>query len=232
MLEGGDDPLYVARRLIRMASEDIGLANPSLLGMAVSAYQATQLIGMPECDVSSSSRFNPPLLDRTLLKPLEQCILAGVVVALAESPKSIRTYAAYKRAKTLVRDTENFPVPLHIRNAPTGLMKQLGYGRDYRYVLAVSSAKEISRWVDPDNARLHSYNPQYCHPVFQPFLPPELLANPATRFLQDDESVEGKTVDEAALREWEEQTLGGARWQGRDEMERKLEALESKASSS
>ncbi|GAA5872148.1 hypothetical protein JCM16303_000991 [Sporobolomyces ruberrimus] len=180
MLEGGDDPLYVARRLIRMASEDIGLANPDLLGQAVSAYQATQLIGMPECD----------------------CILAQVVVALCESPKSIRTYQAYKKAKTLVRETENYPVPLHIRNAPTGLMKKLGYGSDYRY------------------------NPGYPHPVYQPFLPPELLANSATRFLQDDDSIEGKTIDEAALREWEEQRLGGERWHGRGEMERKLRELE------
>ncbi|GAA6015691.1 hypothetical protein JCM11491_002446, partial [Sporobolomyces phaffii] len=110
MLEGGDDPLYVARRLIRMASEDVGLADPQLLGMSVSAYHATQLVGMPECD----------------------CILAQVVVALAEAPKSIRTYAAYKAAKALVRDSENYPVPLHIRNAPTRLMKDLGYGREYR----------------------------------------------------------------------------------------------------
>ncbi|GAA5926622.1 ssDNA-dependent ATPase MGS1 [Sporobolomyces koalae] len=177
MLEGGDDPLYVARRLVRMASEDVGMANPQLLGMAVSAYQAAQLIGMPECD----------------------CILAQVVVALAESPKSIRTYAAYKAAKSLVRDTENYPVPLHIRNAPTGLMKQLGYGRDYRY------------------------NPSFAHPVYQPFLPPELVANPATRFLQDDDDIEGKTIDREALREWEEQILGGDEWPGRDQLEAKLQ---------
>ncbi|GAA5901309.1 ssDNA-dependent ATPase MGS1 [Sporobolomyces salmoneus] len=178
MLEGGDDPLYVARRLIRMASEDIGLANPSLLGMAVSAYQATLLIGMPECD----------------------CILAEVVVALAESPKSIRTYSAYKKAKALVRDSENYPVPLHIRNAPTGLMKKLGYGKDYRY------------------------NPGFAHPVWQSFLPPE-IADSAAQFLQDDESIEGRTIDEAALREWEEHELTGERWSGRDEMERKLREL-------
>ncbi|GAA5833123.1 hypothetical protein JCM5353_004241 [Sporobolomyces roseus] len=176
MLEGGDDPLYVSRRLIRMASEDIGLANPSLLGQAVAAYQATQLIGMPECD----------------------CILAQVVVALAESPKSIRCYKAYKAAKSLVKDTENYPVPLHIRNAPTGLMKKLGYGRDYRY------------------------DPGFAHPVYQPFLPPELVSNPAAQFLVDEGDIEGKTVDEDALREWEEQRLGGERWEGREELGRKL----------
>ncbi|CEQ41169.1 SPOSA6832_02857, partial [Sporobolomyces salmonicolor] len=180
MLESGDDPLYIARRLIRMASEDIGLANPLALQQAVAAYQATQLLGMPECD----------------------CILAQVVVMLAESPKSVRTYKAYNAAKRLVQETENYPVPLHIRNAPTGLMKQLGYGRDYRY------------------------NPSYAHPVYQPFLPPELASDSAAQFLKDDDSVEGKIYDEAALREWEWRNLGGGRWEGRDEMERKLRELE------
>ncbi|GAA5956986.1 hypothetical protein JCM21900_006724 [Sporobolomyces salmonicolor] len=180
MLESGDDPLYIARRLIRMASEDIGLANPLALQQAVAAYQATQLLGMPECD----------------------CILAQVVVMLAESPKSVRTYKAYNAAKRLVQETENYPVPLHIRNAPTGLMKQLGYGRDYRY------------------------NPSYAHPVYQPFLPPELASDSAAQFLKDDDSVEGKIYDEAALREWEWRNLGGGKWEGRDEMERKLRELE------
>ncbi|BGP17538.1 hypothetical protein JCM10213_004080 [Rhodosporidiobolus nylandii] len=178
MLEGGEDPLYVARRCVRMASEDIGLANPDALPQALAAYQATQLIGMPECD----------------------CILAQTVVMLAESKKSVRTYKAYGKAKALVKDTENYPVPLHIRNAPTGLMKSLGYGRDYRY------------------------NPGYAHPVYQPFLPPELAGK--TNFLQDDSSIEGKTVDEAALREWEWKVQGGKKWEGREEMVRKLRELE------
>ncbi|KWU41310.1 P-loop containing nucleoside triphosphate hydrolase protein, partial [Rhodotorula sp. JG-1b] len=169
MLEGGDDPLFVARRLVRMASEDVGLANPQALPQALSAYQATQLIGLPECD----------------------CILAQVVVMLAESPKSVRVYKAYKAAKALVRDSEAYPVPLHIRNAPTGLMKQLGYGRDYRY------------------------EPGYAHPVHQTFLPPELAG---TTFLQDDDSVVGKTYDEAALQEWEWRNLDGKKWPGREEM--------------
>ncbi|GAA5992891.1 hypothetical protein JCM10908_001393 [Rhodotorula pacifica] len=175
MLEGGDDPLFVARRLVRMASEDIGLANPQALPQALSAYQATQLIGMPECD----------------------CILAQIVVMLAESPKSVRVYKAYNAAKALVRDSEAYPVPLHIRNAPTGLMKQLGYGRDYRY------------------------EPGYAHPVHQTFFPPELSG---TAFLQDDNSVVGKTYDEAALHEWEWRNLGGKKWPGREEMMRQLEA--------
>jgi len=93
-----------------MASEDIGLANPALLGQAVAAYQATQLIGMPECDVSSRDlqRKVRALLKKSL-RAL-QCILAQVVVALAESPKSIRTYSGYKAAKSLVKDTANYPV--------------------------------------------------------------------------------------------------------------------------
>ncbi|GAA5849116.1 hypothetical protein JCM8547_006453 [Rhodosporidiobolus lusitaniae] len=177
MLEGGEDPLYVARRCVRMASEDVGLAKPDALPQALAAYQATQLIGMPECD----------------------CILAQTVVMLAESPKSVRTYKAYGKAKALVKEVEAFPVPLHIRNAPTGLMKSLGYGRDYRY------------------------NPGYAHPVFQPYLPSELAGK--TDFLQDDDSIAGKTVDEAALREWEWKTQGGEKWEGREEMAGKLKEL-------
>ncbi|GAA6010112.1 hypothetical protein JCM10207_007564 [Rhodosporidiobolus poonsookiae] len=177
MLEGGEDPLYVARRCVRMASEDIGTANPQALPQALAAYQSCLLIGMPECD----------------------CILAQTIVMLAESPKSVRTYKAYGRAKKLVKETENYPVPLHIRNAPTGLMKSLGYGKEYRY------------------------EPGYAHPVFQTFLPPELAG---AKFLHPDDSLEGKTVDEAALREWEWKVQGGKRWEGRDEMARKLSELE------
>ncbi|KNZ46361.1 hypothetical protein VP01_732g1 [Puccinia sorghi] len=153
MLEGGEDPLYVARRLIRMASEDIGMSNPSALTQAVSAYQATQLIGMPECD----------------------CILAQVVVMLAESPKSVRTYKAYvtssrllfgllirrgtestpvcryKKAKAFVSSFPSYPVPLHLRNAPTKLMSDLGYFADYKY------------------------EPDYAHPIYQEFLPKEVV---------------------------------------------------------
>ncbi|KAI5475785.1 Werner helicase interacting protein 1 [Pseudohyphozyma bogoriensis] len=153
MLQGGDDPLYVARRMIRMASEDIGQANPIALQQAVSAYQATQLIGMPECD----------------------CILAQVVVMLAESPKSVRSYKAYNAAKALVDREENYPVPLHIRNAPTGLMKSLGYGKDYLY------------------------NPSYAHPVPQTYLPPELEGKAA--FLKDEG--EDAVWDDELLKEWE-----------------------------
>ncbi|KAI9006632.1 DNA-dependent ATPase MGS1 [Phycomyces nitens] len=101
MLEGGEDPLYVARRLVRCASEDIGLADNTALPLAVAAYQACEKIGMPECDT----------------------ILAHLVTHLAETKKSVRTYSAYKKVKQTIREEPNHPVPLHIRNAPTKLME-------------------------------------------------------------------------------------------------------------
>lgn len=111
MLEGGEDPLYVARRLVRFASEDIGLADPHALPQAVAAYQAAHMIGMPECNV----------------------ILAQAVVYLAKAKKSNALYVAYAAAAKDVRELPNEPVPLHLRNAPTGLMKNLGYGKGYTY---------------------------------------------------------------------------------------------------
>ncbi|KAH9102073.1 hypothetical protein AeMF1_021279 [Aphanomyces euteiches] len=113
MLEGGENPLYIARRLIRVASEDVGLADTQSLPLAVSAFQACHAIGMPECDV----------------------ILAHCVVHLARAPKSVEVYKAYKLVKqTLAEWTGPVPdVPLHLRNAPTRLMKDLGYGREYKY---------------------------------------------------------------------------------------------------
>ena len=111
MLEGGEDPLYVARRLIRFASEDIGLANSLALVQAVAGYQACHFIGMPECEV----------------------VLAQVVVYLAKCKKSNELYEAYNQIKRDVRETINEPVPLHIRNAPTKLMKDLGYSKGYKY---------------------------------------------------------------------------------------------------
>ncbi|MCB8931929.1 MAG: replication-associated recombination protein A [Chthonomonadaceae bacterium] len=111
MLESGEDPLYLARRLIRMATEDIGLAEPQALAMAMAAQQAVHFLGMPEGELA-----------------LAQC-----AVFLACAPKSNRVYEAYRRAKEAVHETRNDPVPLHLRNAPTGLMKKLGYGKEYRY---------------------------------------------------------------------------------------------------
>jgi putative ATPase len=111
MLERGDDPLYVARRLIRFASEDIGLADPNALPLAVAAQQAIHFLGLPEGALA----------------------LAELVVYLALAPKSNAVYKAYGAATTDVASTRNDPVPLHLRNAPTGLMRERGYGRGYRY---------------------------------------------------------------------------------------------------
>ncbi|XP_037537581.1 ATPase WRNIP1 [Nematolebias whitei] len=130
MLEGGEDPLYVARRLVRFASEDVGLADPAALPQAVSAFQACHFIGMPECEV----------------------ILAQCVVYLARAPKSVEIYKAYANVKACLRNHKGPlpPVPLHLRNAPTKLMKQLGYAKGYKY------------------------NPEFSSPVEQEYLPEEL----------------------------------------------------------
>jgi len=111
MLEAGEDPLYIARRLIRFASEDIGLADPEALNQAVSAYQACHFIGLPECNVN----------------------LAQAVVYLARAPKDNGLYKAYQKVQQDIMELPNYPVPLHLRNAPTKLMKDLGYGKDYQY---------------------------------------------------------------------------------------------------
>jgi putative ATPase len=111
MLEGGEDPLYLARRLVRMASEDIGLADPMALQVAVSARDAFHFLGSPEGDLA----------------------LAEAALYLATAPKSNRTYLGWKEAKRAARETRAAPVPLHIRNAPTRLMKEMGYGEGYRY---------------------------------------------------------------------------------------------------
>ncbi len=111
MLEGGEDPMYLARRLIRMAIEDIGLADPAALRLAVAARDAYHMLGSPEGDLA----------------------LAEAAVYLATSPKSNRLYTAFNEARAAARESPAESVPLHIRNAPTRLMDELGYGRDYRY---------------------------------------------------------------------------------------------------
>ncbi|HVR37801.1 MAG TPA: replication-associated recombination protein A, partial [Thermoanaerobaculia bacterium] len=111
MLEGGEDPLYIARRLIRAASEDIGNADPHALSLAVAVKDAVHFIGMPEGGVA----------------------LAQLVTYLAAAPKSNAAYLGYGEAVHEVRQGDNPPVPLHIRNAPTRLMKDLGYGSGYKY---------------------------------------------------------------------------------------------------
>jgi putative ATPase len=111
MLEAGEDPLYIARRLVRFASEDIGLADPRALRIALDAKDAFNFIGLPEGKLA-----------------LAQC-----VIYLAAAPKSNSVYTAYDAVVEDVENTRNDPVPLHIRNAPTRLMKGLGYGRGYQY---------------------------------------------------------------------------------------------------
>lgn len=111
MAEAGEDPLYIARRLTRFASEDIGLADPNALVQAETCFSACHRIGAPECNV----------------------ILAQCVAYLAKAPKSNALYTAYQKAAEDVRNLPNLPVPLHLRNAPTKLMKEVGYGKGYKY---------------------------------------------------------------------------------------------------
>ncbi|EEB07118.2 DNA replication ATPase [Schizosaccharomyces japonicus yFS275] len=114
MLESGEDPLYVARRMVRIASEDVGLGDNSLLPLASAAFTATQQIGMPEADV----------------------VLAHCAAALALAPKNVDVYRAYKRVKSFVAsdpEAGRAQIPMHLRNAPTKLMKELGYNKGYKY---------------------------------------------------------------------------------------------------
>lgn len=111
MVEGGEDPKFIARRMIIFASEDIGMANPNALLLANTCFDAVSKIGYPECSI----------------------ILSHTVVYLATSIKSNASYMALRKAQKLVRDTGDLPVPLHLRNAPTKLMKELDYGKNYQY---------------------------------------------------------------------------------------------------
>jgi putative ATPase len=111
MIDGGCDPLYIARRVVRMASEDIGNADPRALGIALDAWQAQERLGSPEGEL---------------------CI-AQAIVYMACAPKSNAVYMAYKAAMQDVREHGSLEIPVHLRNAPTRLMKELGYGRAYRY---------------------------------------------------------------------------------------------------
>jgi len=131
MLEGGEDPLYIARRLIRFASEDIGLANNTALLLTNAVFDACHKLGYPECKVH-----------------LAQC-----VIYLAKSKKSIAAYEAYNQAQKAVEKFGNLPVPLHLRNAPTQLMKELNYGKNYKYTPKEDSTgqtylpPELKNWL-------------------------------------------------------------------------------------
>ena len=135
MIESGEDPLYVARRLVRFASEDIGLADPQALIQTVAAYQACHFLGYPECDV----------------------ILAQAVAYLAKAPKSNKLYTALGRVKQDIQDLPNEPVPLHLRNAPTKLMKDLQYGKGYKYTPNYNNADEAKQDYLPDKLKNRKY---------------------------------------------------------------------------
>ena len=140
MLEAGEDPLYVARRLVRFASEDIGMADSQALTLAVSAYQACHFLGMPECNVH----------------------LSHTVIYLSMAPKSNSAYMAYESARTDAQNMLAEPVPLTIRNAPTGLMKDLHYGDGYVY--AHDTEEKIARMQClPDSLAER----EYYHPTDQ-----------------------------------------------------------------
>ncbi|HUN28555.1 MAG TPA: replication-associated recombination protein A [Alphaproteobacteria bacterium] len=132
MLDGGEDPLFIARRLVILASEDVGLADPQGIQVAIAAQQAVHFIGMPE-------GFYP---------------LAHATLYLARAKKSNSVGRAYSAAMRDVQETRNDPVPLHLRNAPTGLMKGLGYGRDYHYAHDDYSIKQENL---PENLRDRRY---------------------------------------------------------------------------
>ena len=134
MLEAGEDPLYIARRVVRMAVEDIGLADPNALSLCMAARDAVDFIGMPEGNLA----------------------LAQAVVYLSIAPKSNALYTAYSEVQQDVEQTAAQPVPLHLRNAPTGLMKNLGYGRDYQYAHDFED-KVADMQCLPDNLRDRAY---------------------------------------------------------------------------
>jgi putative ATPase len=135
MLEAGQDPVYIARRVVRFASEDVGLKDPQALTLAISAFQACEKLGMPECNLA----------------------LAEAVVYLAKSPKTNNLYLAYGKAAEDVHKYGNLPVPLHIRNAPTKLMKDIGYGKDYSYHHSPTGEKESGIEYLPDKLKGKKY---------------------------------------------------------------------------
>ena len=137
MLDGGEDPLYIARRIVRMAIEDIGLADPQALPLTIAAQQAVHFLGQPEGDLA----------------------LAEAVIYLCQAPKSNAAYVAYGAALKDVAETRNEPVPLHLRNAPTGLMKALGYGRGYKYAHDFEDARVEQEHFPPNLRGRRYYEP-------------------------------------------------------------------------
>lgn len=138
MVEGGEDPKFIARRLIILAAEDIGLANPNALLLANNCFQAIDVIGMPEGRI----------------------VLSETAIYLANSPKSNSAYMAINDAQSLVKNTGDLPVPLHIRNAPTKLMKELNYGKDYKYAHSYEGNFVQDNFLPEDIQKSIIYKPQ------------------------------------------------------------------------
>ena len=157
MIEAGEDPLFIARRLVILAAEDIGLAQPEALSIAVAAQQAVHFLGMPEGRIP----------------------LAEATVYLATAPKSNAAYMALEQALEDVRKQSNEPVPLHLRNAVTGLMRSMGYGKGYRYS--------------------HDYPDHF---VEQDFLPPSLKDR---RYYQPSEEGSEKEINDRLKKWWGEE---------------------------
>lgn len=137
MLEGGEDPKFIARRLLILSSEDIGNANPTALVIANNCFQAVNVIGMPESRI----------------------ILSQTVVYLATSPKSNAAYMAINNAQELVKQTGNLPVPLALRNAPTKLMKEIGYGKEYQYSHNYEGNFKIQEYLPDEIKNTKLYEP-------------------------------------------------------------------------
>jgi putative ATPase len=140
MLEAGEDPVYIARRMVRFASEDVGLADVRALSVALNATEAVRLVGLPECKLA----------------------LAQAAVYLSVAPKSNALYTAYSKVVDEVQSSFNEPPPLHIRNAPTSLMKDLGYGKGYQYAHDLKD-KVADMDCLPESLR----GRQYYHPTDQ-----------------------------------------------------------------
>lgn len=166
MLTVGEDPLYIARRLVVCASEDIGLADAHALPLAMAALQACQVIGMPECRIN----------------------LAHCVGYLSEAPKCTRAYEAYNRAEVAAKSDPAMPVPMAVRNAPTALVKELGYAEGY------------------------NYNPNFRHPVCNEYLPAAFRSD---KFLKEVGDLSDKDWNEQELLRWEQEENGGRLWEGR-----------------
>ncbi len=138
MLDGGCDPLYIARRVVRMASEDIGNADPRALTLALNAWDVQERLGSPEGELA----------------------IAQAVLYLACAPKSNAVYKAYNKVTAQVKDAGSAEIPVHLRNAPTRLMKELGYGREYRYAHDEPEAYAAGECYFPEEmGEQHYYDP-------------------------------------------------------------------------